>query len=152
MDDAQALKNLNVMTTEGVAAAAGLTVGTIRVMVVRSRKRRDEGAPLPTDLPEPDLMVFRSPLWRKSTITQWIKKRDSLLQDGGELSPPRRRRVTRKSVARIAEASKDAKKATGKATSKSSGKAAGTPDTKSESHKKAAPKKPAARTKTAPKK
>lgn len=117
MSDAQALKNLNVMTTEGVAEASGLTIGTIRVMVVRSRKRRGEGISLPTDLPEPDLMVFRSPLWRKSTITQWVKKRDSVRQDEGTLTPPRRRRVTRKSVARAAEAAKAAKKSAKKAAS-----------------------------------
>lgn len=118
MDDAQALKNLNVMTTEGVAAAAGLTVGTIRVMVVRTRKRRDEGDPLPTDLPEPDLMVFRSPLWRKSTITQWLKRRETLLQVEGDSSSQRRRRVTRKSVARSADSAKASKKATAKVADK----------------------------------
>jgi len=149
MSDVQALKNLNVMTTEGVAEASGLTIGTIRVMVVRSRKRRAEGISLPTDLPEPDLMVFRSPLWRKSTITQWVKKRDSVLHDEGALAPPRRRRVTRKSMARAAEAAKAAKKSAKKDASQKP--VAVKPVAKKVAAKKAAPKKAVAQKVVAPK-
>lgn len=76
MSDSTSLKSLNVLTTEGVAEASGLTVGSVRVMVTRARKRADEGRSLPTDLPAPDLAVFRSPLWKRSTITAWVKRRE----------------------------------------------------------------------------
>lgn len=77
MTDSPALTALNVLTTEDVAHAAGLSVGSVRVMVARTRTRRDQGRAIPTDLPKPDVMVYRSPLWRKSTINQWLKKREA---------------------------------------------------------------------------
>ena len=75
MTETPTLQSLNVLTTEGVAEAAGLSVGSVRVMVTRARTRREQGRSLTTDLPAPDLFVYRSPLWRKSTITKWIKSR-----------------------------------------------------------------------------
>ncbi|TXH09952.1 MAG: hypothetical protein E6R04_06715 [Spirochaetes bacterium] len=75
MTESPVLKTMNMVSTEGLAEAAGLQVGSVRVMVSRARRRREMSRPLPTDLPEPDFYLFRSPLWRKSTVTKWIKAR-----------------------------------------------------------------------------
>lgn len=105
------LESMNLLTADNVAKAAGLTVGSVRVMVVRARHRREEGRALVTDLPAPDLTVFRSPLWRKSTITKWIKTREKVFgtQDSRKSAPPRKA-TPKKSSRKTESASKTAKK------------------------------------------
>lgn len=75
--ESAALATLNVMTTGDVAAVSGLGVGSVRVMVARARTRREEGRALPTDIPSPDVMVYRSPLWTRETIAAWLQRREA---------------------------------------------------------------------------
>jgi hypothetical protein len=77
MSESPVLKTMNMVSTEGLAEAAGLKVGSVRVMAARARRRREMSRPLPTDLPEPDFYLFRSPLWRKSSVTKWLKAREA---------------------------------------------------------------------------
>lgn len=76
MAESAALAALNVMTTGDVAAVSGLGVGSVRVMVARSRARREQGRALSTDIPAPDVMVYRSPLWSRETIAAWLQRRE----------------------------------------------------------------------------
>ena len=76
MTESAALATLNVMTTGDVADVSGLGVGSVRVMVARARARREEGRALPTDIPAPDVMVYRSPLWTRETIAAWLQRRE----------------------------------------------------------------------------
>lgn len=117
MSDSTSLKSLNVLTTEGVAEAAGLSVGSVRVMVIRARKRAEAGRSLPTDLPAPDLSVFRSPLWKKSTITAWLKRREKAGL-GTASTAPAKKAEPKKAVKPAAKKAspKVAKKAAKKAT------------------------------------
>jgi predicted DNA-binding transcriptional regulator AlpA len=64
------------LDTEAVARRVGVTVGSVRVYLKRSRRRLKEGEELrPQDLPLPDQVFGRSPAWRESTITTWIAHR-----------------------------------------------------------------------------
>lgn len=81
MAESPVLKTINMVSTEGVAEAAGLKVGSVRVMAARAKKRREADRSLPTDLPAPDFYIFRSPLWRKSTVNKWLKARRAAHMD-----------------------------------------------------------------------
>lgn len=101
MTESAALATLNVMTTGDVAAVSGLGVGSVRVMVARARTRREEGRALPTDIPAPDVMVYRSPLWTRETIAAWLQRREE-----AGLSPKPPKPSTKKSVAVAAKPAK----------------------------------------------
>lgn len=120
MSEPTSLKSLNVLTTEGVAEAAGLSVGSVRVMVTRARKRAAAGRSLPTDLPAPDLSVFRSPLWKKSTITAWVKRREKANLGAAAVKAEPKKAVPAKATKTVAKkaAKPVAKKATKKAAAK----------------------------------
>lgn len=64
------------LDTEAVAKQVGVTTGSLRVYLKRSRRRLAEGHELRLqDLPLPDRTFGRSPAWRQSTITAWIANR-----------------------------------------------------------------------------
>lgn len=75
MAENHSLLPLGVMTTEDIAKKTKLSVGSIRVMVSRARKRRKQGRALPTDIPLADFIAFRFPLWRIETVDEWIAVR-----------------------------------------------------------------------------
>lgn len=58
-----------------MAAAAGLELTSFRVALTRSKKRRIEGRPLGTDIPEPDLFIGRSPVWGLEKMESWLEAR-----------------------------------------------------------------------------
>lgn len=92
------------MTTGDVASASGLGVGSVRVMVARARARREEGRALPTDIPVPDVMVYRSPLWSRETIAAWLQRRE----DAGLVSPKKTKKAHAKKA--VSAAARPAKK------------------------------------------
>ena len=104
MTESAALATLNVMTTGDVAAVSGLGVGSVRVMVARARARREGGRALPTDIPAPDVMVYRSPLWTRETIAAWLQRRE----DAGLATPKQEAKPAGKKKS-VAEAAKPAK-------------------------------------------
>lgn len=64
------------MDAEQVAAKVGITAGSVRMYLKRSRRRLAEGQELRAqDLPLPDITVSRSPAWLASTIDLWIAAR-----------------------------------------------------------------------------
>ena len=101
--ESAALATLNVMTTGDVAAVSGLGVGSVRVMVARARVRREEGRALPTDIPAPDVMVYRSPLWTRETVAAWLQRRE----DAGLATPKKVKKASAKKV--VAAAAKPVK-------------------------------------------
>lgn len=102
MTESAALATLNVMTTGDVAAVSGLGVGSVRVMVARARTRREEGRALPTDIPAPDVMVYRSPLWTRETIAAWLQRRE----EAGLSTPKPPKPFAKKTVASAAKPAK----------------------------------------------
>lgn len=62
-----------------MAEAAGMGLPSFRVSLTRARSRRESGVFFPTDVPEPDIVFGRSPVWKMSTLENWITAR----RDGG---------------------------------------------------------------------
>lgn len=80
------------LTLSDIAERIGVGVESIRVYHQRANKHRKEGAPRPGDLPEPDAVFGRSPVWREATIRRWEAARPGR---GVRLRPTRVRRPQR---------------------------------------------------------
>lgn len=71
------------LTLAEIAERIGVTVDSIRVYNQRAAKNRRDGKPKPGDLPPPDRIVGRSPVWKLRTIIQWEAKRPGRGAGGG---------------------------------------------------------------------
>jgi hypothetical protein len=71
----------DLLTLTDVAEMSGLALGSVRVYHTQANKARRAGKSLPTDLPEPDLIVVRTPTWRKATIEGWLEARETRRRD-----------------------------------------------------------------------
>lgn len=58
-----------------VSARIGVEIRAVRTYLAKARAHRAAGAPLPGDMPEPDLIIGLSPAWFESTIAAWEKRR-----------------------------------------------------------------------------
>jgi len=58
-----------------MAEAAGIKLTSFRVALARSKKRREAGTALSTDIPEPDRFIGRSPVWGTAKRDQWVAAR-----------------------------------------------------------------------------
>lgn len=74
---------LKVLTLPDIAAEIGVGVDSIRVYHQRAARNRRAGAPRPGDLPEPDQIIGRSPVWHEKTIENWISRRPGRGAGGG---------------------------------------------------------------------
>ena len=63
-----------------MAKAAGLGLPSFRVALTRSKSRRENGSELPTDVPEPDIIIGRSPVWSVESLNRWIDARNAARQ------------------------------------------------------------------------
>jgi hypothetical protein len=73
-----------------MAEAAGMGLPSFRVSLTRARSRRESGVFFPTDVPEPDIVFGRSPVWKTATLDTWIAaRRDGGLRfrEDGEVEP-----------------------------------------------------------------
>lgn len=62
--------------TNEVADLIGVQAATVRLYLKRTRKRLADDLPVrPQDLPEPEIVINRSPAWRESTIRRWQANR-----------------------------------------------------------------------------
>ena len=65
-----------LLDTTAVATLVEVGVSTIRVYLKRTRARVADGLPLrPQDFPLPDETFGQSPVWRETTITEWLAAR-----------------------------------------------------------------------------
>ena len=78
MDHAQ------LIDVKTVAQIMGVTRRYVDMQRSRQKKRIAEekaaglaGEPRPSDIPDPELVVGRSPLWRRETIVRWNATRPS---------------------------------------------------------------------------
>jgi hypothetical protein len=60
---------------KGVAERTGISVGTLRSYLAVARANRANGTPTDSDMPEPDDMFGRTPVWKPRTIDRWLKRR-----------------------------------------------------------------------------
>lgn len=58
-----------------MAEAAGVRLPSFRVILTRAKTRRESGVVLPTDVPEPDIVIGNSPVWTVTTMESWIAAR-----------------------------------------------------------------------------
>lgn len=63
------------LDTAGVAELIGVKATSVRMYAKRSKLRRAEGKSTPGDLPAPDMMFGRTPVWKRSTIEAWREAR-----------------------------------------------------------------------------
>ena len=61
----------------------GWTVDSTRTLHTRATRRRKEHDVRPGDLPEPDEVFGRSPVWHKDTIDRWEANRPGRGAGGG---------------------------------------------------------------------
>lgn len=80
------------LTLSDIAGRIGVGVESIRVYHQRANKHRKDGDPRPGDLPEPDAVFGRSPVWREATIRRWESARPGR---GVRTPAPRPRRAAR---------------------------------------------------------
>ncbi|QPE04148.1 hypothetical protein IT882_13200 [Microbacterium schleiferi] len=58
-----------------IAELLGVQVNSAQVYHKRAVRARREGTAKPWDMPEPDNVFGRSPVWREAKIRQWIESR-----------------------------------------------------------------------------
>lgn len=81
--------NMGYMTSptfldlRAVAEMVGVEYRTIRNYHQTAERRRREQDVRPGDLPEPDNIFGRSPVWKRSTITAWQRNRPGRGTGGG---------------------------------------------------------------------
>lgn len=58
-----------------MAESSGMTLPSFRVALTRSKARRDSGGGIPTDVPVPDMVIGRSPVWSEESLQKWLDAR-----------------------------------------------------------------------------
>lgn len=66
---------IDFVDSEEMARASNMKIVSFRVALTRSRRRRAEDRSIPTDIPEPDFYVGRSPVWHRKSLDAWIVER-----------------------------------------------------------------------------
>lgn len=66
---------LDFVDSAEMAATSGMKIVSFRVALTRSRIRRAEDRSIPTDIPEPNFYVGRSPVWNRESLEAWIEAR-----------------------------------------------------------------------------
>jgi len=77
------------LDTQEVAKALGVTYNTVRFYLQQARANRRNAVTKPGDMPEPDRVFGRSPVWRRSTIERWQASRPGQGAGGGRPWPKR---------------------------------------------------------------
>lgn len=67
-----------------IAERMGVSVPVLRKYLAISRRNRENGTPSFSDMPEPDHMFGRTPVWKPTTIDRWIKRRPGKGVGGAE--------------------------------------------------------------------
>ncbi|QDH92874.1 helix-turn-helix DNA binding domain protein [Gordonia phage Bakery] len=76
------MKASDVMDLADVAAEAGWTVASARVMHYRASLNRKTGQPRPADLPAPLRTVAgNAPIWARADIEAWMTRRTKRGED-----------------------------------------------------------------------
>lgn len=72
------------LTYQDIAERMGVTVGVLRKYLATSRRNREAGTPSFSDMPEPDKMFGRTPVWRPGTVDRWLRRRPGKGVGGAE--------------------------------------------------------------------
>lgn len=63
-----------------IATLLGLSPASVRTYHTDANRRRREGNPLDQDMPAPDLVIGRTPAWKRESIDQWKRERQAAAQ------------------------------------------------------------------------
>jgi hypothetical protein len=63
------------LDSEQMAKLGGLETESFRVALSRARTNRKKGRDVSSDVPEPDHVFGRSPLWLSDTAQRWVDAR-----------------------------------------------------------------------------
>lgn len=66
---------IDLVDSAQMAESSGMTLPSFRVALTRSRSRRVREASIPTDVPEPDFTIGRSPVWTTKSHDSWLAAR-----------------------------------------------------------------------------
>jgi hypothetical protein len=64
-----------LLTIGDIAAIVGISQASARTYHTDANRRRRANASLPQDMPPPDLIIVRTPVWRPETIADWRERR-----------------------------------------------------------------------------
>ena len=59
-----------------IAVMSGLGEASVRTYHTNAQRRRRLGEPQASDLPAPDVVIGRTPAWKRETVQRWIAERD----------------------------------------------------------------------------
>lgn len=77
-----------------IADVLGLSPASVRTYHTDATRRRRQDASLPQDMPEPDLVIGRTPAWKRETVESWKREREAAGQRNlDRLRQPRGSRV-----------------------------------------------------------
>lgn len=65
------------LTLADIAQRISVGKESMRVYHARACRNRREGNPKPHDLPEPDAVLSRVPVWEAATIDRWVASREN---------------------------------------------------------------------------
>lgn len=63
------------LTLQQLAERAHVTRDSMKVFHSRAKRRRAAGKDTASDVPEPDIMLGRTPGWSEETVEAWIEAR-----------------------------------------------------------------------------
>jgi predicted DNA-binding transcriptional regulator AlpA len=67
----------DLLTLADVAKLTGLSLGSVRAYHSAANRARRTHQVVDTDMPAPDRIVVRTPTWRRRTIDQWMRARET---------------------------------------------------------------------------
>ncbi len=79
------------LTMQDIADRIGIGYRSLRNYHQVAERRRRDDASRPGDMPPPDEVFGRTPVWREATVERWIKRRPGKGVGGGR--PPRNTRA-----------------------------------------------------------
>jgi len=66
---------VGLLTLNDIARIVGISPASARTYHTDANRRRRAGASLPQDMPAPDVIIVRTPVWRPETIAAWSDRR-----------------------------------------------------------------------------
>lgn len=71
---------LELIGLADIATILGLSPASVRTYHTDANRRRREGTTLDQDMPAPDMVIGRTPAWKRETIDAWKQEREAAAQ------------------------------------------------------------------------
>lgn len=73
----------NLLDYKALSEYTGIAEPVLRKYLSIARTRREEGEDTRSDIPEPDVIIGRSPAWDQKTVDKWLAGRPGKGVGGG---------------------------------------------------------------------